>query len=709
MRFLPSLLSCSLFLLWFAVGVEAPLPAQLVPKVLTAKEQGPPTRPAGEWEGTARDAMEGGQLLEYPIELRFTGDDAALRLEVSGKANVSTGEGQKLTVAITAAFAGTFGGGEVRMRSERVDVRIVETGEVIPSAAQQLEGKLNDGAITGRVGSDDEGWTTFTVRPKGRGARAEAVVGFTGRWRGTCKEPGPDGKELQYPITVVFSGTGEALRAEVAADVRYPVQGGGTTPVEYRATFAGKGTGPELQLQSERIEIRLTEQNRTVSVPAQQLTGRLDQGVLRARIAAGGQQDSELELRPEGAAPSGTEQLRTEPIRTEPVRSEPARTGGAPSPYGTLVLERQEIRDPAMANVVSHTLLVPKGWRFAGGAQWSAQPDNFVNFVGDLEGPAKEGVHFGANRPFTYSSTQSQTGNTDISDGRQMPDGSTARRGPRGPGEVAVEVISKQLRPSASGVRLVEASRLPDLEQKMRDLFAPQLRMMEEQSQRMRTNGPIGVESNTWLVAERARIAYEEGGVAWEEEIRCAMLGFHGVLRSEIMTSENGGWTLMEVRTVRAPAGQLEDRLPTLWMLAGGLRDTPRWGAAVAEIRLKILEARTQGMRAGLVEIRRRGETLAASRADLSAQQMQSWQQRQDSLDKVHKATIDSIRGVHDFRDGDGKVHTVTNHYDRAFVNGNGNVILTNDPNYRPTADPVVNGVTWDEMRRLDPFRGDGR
>lgn len=108
-------------------------------------------------------------------------------------------------------------------------------------------------------------------------------------------------------------------------------------------------------------------------------------------------------------------------------------------------------------------------------------------------------------------------------------------------------------------------------------------------------------------------------------------------------------------------------------------------------------------------EIRKRGEMLARSRAELSDIQMKTWRDQQASQDRVQRATIDSIRGAHDFRAADGEVHTVTNHYDRAFVNPNGNLILTNDPNYRPQGDASVNQVTWDEMQRIDPFRQEGR
>ncbi|MGE3881292.1 MAG: hypothetical protein AB7I19_19690, partial [Planctomycetota bacterium] len=90
---------------------------------------------------------------------------------------------------------------------------------------------------------------------------------------------------------------------------------------------------------------------------------------------------------------------------------------------------------------------------------------------------------------------------------------------------------------------------------------------------------------------------------------------------------------------------------------------------------------------------------------EISDMNMAAWRSQQDSMDRVHRARIDAIGERQDFRSADGDTHTVTNHFDRAFKDPKGSIILTNDPNYRPAADSSVNRVDWEEMRRIDPLR----
>src|SRR5690606_23670435 len=247
----------------------------------------------------------------------------------------------------------------------------------------------------------------------------------------------------------------------------------------------------------------------------------------------------------------------------------------------------------------------------------------------------------------------------------------------------------------------------PALEEALRALLKPQLDMIQaliDQSRRQPMPG-MNVDSRQWLVVERARVRYREGGTEWGEELQYSLMGFHGVVASDAMRSENGAWTLGHARTARAKAGQLGARLGALWLCADSLREAPRWSAAVNAIRLEVAKAKTEAMRNGnrirFEEIRRRGEELAKTRAELSDMQMQTWRAQQDSLDRVQKARVDAIGERQDFRAGDGNVYTTTNHYDRAFRESNGALILTNDPDYRPSADPAFNRTTWEELQRV--------
>lgn len=833
------------------------LTAQLIPKGVTpSRQEGVPTRLSGTWQGTAREVLEQGQDLQYELTMTFAGDDAALQLDVRATARVPIQDGTKVTVEVAAHYHGTFRDGGLAMNSDRIDVRIVESGEKVPSTPQQVEGRLENGVLTGRVGTAQDGWTTFSVRPKDARPADPAVASFTGRWRGTCREAGPDGKEMSYPITVEFTGSGDALRAAVSADLRYPTQGGGTTAVEYRAKFGGNVAATGMTMRSEEVSIRLPEMQRNVPGPQQELTGRIDGGVMTARISSPGQTDSQLELRPEGGGmdrrnggagrdvsddrgeaaapaltgswtgtcretgPDGKEMsypvtlrftgadndLRAElaadlrypmqdgsttaveirstlrgnatggeiEMRSERVdirlpelqrnetgpeqklagrveqgvlrarvsavgqsdthlelrldtgaRREPGgREGGGdpdkrqtrdngPSPYDTLILEPKEVRDPAMGNIASHTMLVPKGWDFRGSVLWVRDVDMFVHFTGTLTGPGRESLHFDRGRQFVYQTVSSQFGNQDDNRGQENPTGTFARKAPRGPGEAAIEVVLRELRPQATGMVLVSANREPELEAKVREQNADRINLLEQIARTTQGGGGVSADASPWLVVERARVRYEEGGVQWEEEVRGTLMGIHYRSAIEGMATENGVWSLTDVTTARAPVGQLDSRLATLWTLAGSVRPTPRWHTAVMEIRIAItkaqMESQRQDMQARFEASKRRGEDIAKSQSDISDMSMKAWRERQASSDRIQKATIETINGVNDFRAADGEVHTVTNSYDRAFVNPNGGIILTNNPNYRTESDPLVNGVTWDEMQRIDPFRPTGR
>lgn len=689
------------------------LRAQLVPKnITTPAKPGVPLRPEGKWQGTARETLEGGRVLEYTIDLDFTGADDALKLLVAGTAKVPA-DGQELTVTIQARYSGTFRDRKLAMASDSIEVRVVETGQTVPSAPQRVEATLTDGVLQGRVGGDAEGWTTFTAKKLGAAPPAPAGATFAGRWRGTSREPGPDGRELSYPITIEFHGQAGEVRVEVAADLQYPTGDGAKTPVEYRATFRGRADGGALQARSDKVSIKLVAQNRTEAGPQQQLEARIVDGVMTGTIGGpGGSQDaSRFELRPEGGVRPIRDETHEETI--EEPKPVPPRTGGGGAAYATLVLQRREISDPGLGGVTSHTMSVPTGWQFTGGPVWTGNPDDIVDFVGELRGPAGESLHFVNDSAYRYSRVQSQQGVFDDTKGQTLPDGAIARYSPKQPGEVAVDVLLPRLRPGATNIRLVTAERLPKLEEAMRTLMKPQLDMIEAlQAQGRNNGGLVQTDGSTWLAVERSRVRYEEQGVEWEEEVQCSLLGVHGVVASELMRSDSGSWFVNNVRTARAKVGELDARLGALWLCADSVRETPRWAAAVADMKLELMKAKTEAMRrqtvvqrSALDEIIRRGELAAKSRAEISDINMQTWKSTQDSLGRVHEARVDALGERQDFRSADGNLHTVTNHYDRAFRNSDNSIILTNDPNYRPAADARVNNVTWEEMQRVDPFR----
>lgn len=722
------------------------LPAQLIPKNLEPKRPAVPTRLTGDWLGKAQEQLEGGRSLDYDVSLQFTGADDALRLEVRATVPVDTGQG-KVTVSIVASYRGTFRAKDLRMRSEAIEVKVQETGERIPSEPQTVEGTLVDGVLSGRIGSDGDGWTKFTARAKGDEQKPipKAATELRGRWSGTASERGPDGKELRYPIRVEFRGSGDRLTADVAADLRYPVENG-TTPVEYRASFRGSQRGDEIQLTSEQVTIKLVELGRTEQGPRQEFAGTLKNGVLTGRVGSAGGEVTTLELRAEGA--EKVDEKVVEEVRDDRVQdderigdrnplgkrkrrddSRPVGDDVTPGPdsggeqtsdpkprserrelpksYRTVVLEPRQVRDAGAGNVVSHTLRLPRGFELAAAPEWRAFPDSFVNFVGELRGREGEAITFAADHVFTYRGTQSQFGNQSTEQQAWTRDGQATRRPPNGPGDVAVELLVPFLRPGASDVKLVDAGRDAAREASFRAMCASTIEAFEALARNANGNGNGGVqsESKTWLASERSRVRYREGGRTWEEEFECSLVGMHGSSRIEGMMADNGVWIVCGVRSFRAPLGELDVRLPLLVVVADSVRETPRWALGVSAIKLELAKARTQQLRLETAEMQRRLAERAAANAQLRDDELATWRRQQAAGDRMHEANVQALTETQKFRDADGNTHTVTNHYDRAYRNPDDTILLTNDPNYRPEGDPNVNQVRWEELQRVDPFR----
>jgi hypothetical protein len=252
---------------------------------------------------------------------------------------------------------------------------------------------------------------------------------------------------------------------------------------------------------------------------------------------------------------------------------------------------------------------------------------------------------------------------------------------------------------------VVEATRLPDVEEKVRTLYAAQLQMLEQtlQNTRQLSNPQLQCDASMFLVAERALIRYRQDGQQWEEEIRSTQFGTRYSMRAEFISTDSAAWQISDVVASRAPTGRLEACLPILLTISGSVQETPRWSTAVAEIRAGIAAARTRGAQIALEEQRKRGEIIARTQSDISDIQMQSWRSRQDSMDQMHKATIDSIRGTHDFQTAGGSVQAVSNQFDRAFTDPTGRLVLTNDPGFQAESG-------WQELQKVEPKRaGDGR
>jgi hypothetical protein len=145
----------------------------------------------------------------------------------------------------------------------------------------------------------------------------------------------------------------------------------------------------------------------------------------------------------------------------------------------------------------------------------------------------------------------------------------------------------------------------------------------------------------------------------------------------------------------RAPqgGGGLEAAEPLLGTMLASIRLNPAWQAALEQLILSIGRTRI----AGAVE---RARIWRDAMNQIGEMRMRSWQQSQESRDRIAHAFSQAIRGVETMTDPrHGTRIEVPSGYNAAWVNNYGEVLLSNEPNFDPNRSER-GGSTWTPLQR---------
>jgi hypothetical protein len=155
------------------------------------------------------------------------------------------------------------------------------------------------------------------------------------------------------------------------------------------------------------------------------------------------------------------------------------------------------------------------------------------------------------------------------------------------------------------------------------------------------------------------------------------------------------------------PATESKQALNKFSVIMASFRTNPSWNETVnsywkqvrqqshvAHIgKLKLMDAQTKAI--GEATIRSGQERLKAMDSDI-----RSWEQRQDTQDRMHTNFIKTIREVENYQDETGKIELASG-YDHAWSRGDGSTfIMSNDPSFNPGS--VFSDQNWKEMKKVD-------
>jgi hypothetical protein len=193
------------------------------------------------------------------------------------------------------------------------------------------------------------------------------------------------------------------------------------------------------------------------------------------------------------------------------------------------------------------------------------------------------------------------------------------------------------------------------------------------------------------FTAARVRIEYEVEGKAVEEDLYCVL---------NTLALPAGNMTLQiadKLYGLRAPKGRLDEATKLFETMIASTRINLPWFNKYAQL----VQALTQ---AQMNQIRAAGELsryISRTSSEISDMMRQSYEQRQASQDRINKNWSQYMRGVDEYYNPiEQRPVELPSGYQNAWVNGNGEYVVTDRANFNPNVE--LNG-NWQKLERKEP------
>lgn len=199
--------------------------------------------------------------------------------------------------------------------------------------------------------------------------------------------------------------------------------------------------------------------------------------------------------------------------------------------------------------------------------------------------------------------------------------------------------------------------------------------------------------------AARVRIGYAVAGAPVEEILTAAILSVVQVSPSIQQLSGGGGAPNRSTQSnaqllvaTRAPAGRGAEAAPLFATILGTFRANPQWLQAVESVRANLAAI----ARGGAVD---RARIWREAGEEIARTQGEAWRRQQAVQSSLASQYSQTIRGVQSYADPTtGQPIELSGGYARAFANGRGEYILTNDALFDPA---VALRENWRPMQPL--------
>ena len=340
---------------------------------------------------------------------------------------------------------------------------------------------------------------------------------------------------------------------------------------------------------------------------------------------------------------------------------------GVPMAATPLRMKSFAITDPRMGGIPAFRVLAPADWRPSGGLTWNIGLANLV--TADVAITAPDGsAGFFVHPAHLYIS-----GQIEYQWQRGQPYlGMIVMPIPDSPAAFIQQIVLPERRPGARNLRLVRQTDLPE--------WAAGIAAANQQ--------PGGI---TRGYGTRARFAYTENGIAWEEDFYCVVL---------VCQPQTGPPTLLwqpdRNLSVRARKGRLDALDALANAFVNSFHVDRNWFARFNKVQQQWIAARQQGIaNAGALS-----RAISRSNDAFDDALARSWKTRQQAEDRASREFSEYIRGTENYSDPvNGSSVELPGGYDHAWTNALGEYVLSNDAGYDPNRHSSTDWVAIEPAR----------
>ena len=240
--------------------------------------------------------------------------------------------------------------------------------------------------------------------------------------------------------------------------------------------------------------------------------------------------------------------------------------------------------------------------------------------------------------------------------------------------QALLELVVPRHRGQMPGLEVIQQEQLPNLAQQIRaDIQSPVPQTQPSMSDGARVRLRYGeVEEDVFGVVELVQISMP------------MMMGM----------VEHIYWAAEYLMAFRAQAGQLDNLGDTFKAITRSFRLNPEWYSRYMQVSQYLIQNQIQQIQ----HVGQLSRIISQTSSQISDMMMASYNQRQQTMDRLAEQFSQAIRGVDEYYDPfKGQGVELPGGYNYAWSNALGEYIVTDDPNFNPN---VGSNVNWEAMER---------